>query len=80
MQLSSLQCPTAGPENFERTVAAGQLAWLIRQLSGRWLSAAASITLPMLLAIVEDPFPAVQACGLWAVQHLATRLQAEECR
>ncbi|KAL4856363.1 hypothetical protein ACK3TF_003167 [Chlorella vulgaris] len=72
--------PYSGPENFERTVATGQLAWLIRQLSGRWLSTAASITLPVLLAIVEDPFPAVQACGLWAVQHLATWLQAEEYR
>lgn len=72
--------PCAGPGNFERCVAAGQLAWLARQLSGRHLSAAAPAVLPSVLAGVEDPFPPAQACCLWALQHLAAEGQAGDFR
>ena len=69
-----------GPTNFERCVAAGQAAWLLRQLRGRHLPAAASAALPLLLAALEDPFPHAQACVLCALQHLGAEGQAEDLR
>ena len=84
------RCPppaaAAGPGSFERCVAAGQLAWLVRQLGPRGTAGGgdgggpdprcplATVTpslLPLVLAAVEDASPPVQACGLWALQHLA---------
>lgn len=64
-------CARAGPDDFERCVAAGQLAWALRQLGGRHLGSAIGPALPLVLAAVEDPSPAVQACGLWALRHVA---------
>jgi hypothetical protein len=72
--------PYTGPGNFERCLAAGQLAWLVRQLGGRHLGAATSTVLPLLLVAIEDSFPPVQACGLWALQHLAAAGQAADLR
>lgn len=61
-------------------MAAGQLAWLLRQLSGRHLSAASSAALPLVLLATEDPFPPVQACVLWSLQHSAAAGQAGDFR
>ncbi|KAL4440441.1 hypothetical protein ABPG75_003442 [Micractinium tetrahymenae] len=72
--------PYTGPSNYERCVAAGQLAWLARQLSGRHLSTAAHAVLPAVQAGIQDPFPPVQACCLWALQHLAAEGRAEDLR
>ena len=72
--------PYTGPANFERCLAAGQLAWLVRQLGGRHLSASIATVLPLLLVAIEDPFPPAQACGLWALQHLAAEGQAADLR
>lgn len=70
----------AGPGNFERCVAASQLAWLVRQLSGRHLAAVSSAALPAVVDAIDDPFPAEQACGLWALQHLAAEGRPEDLR
>ncbi|PRW39156.1 ARM repeat superfamily [Chlorella sorokiniana] len=72
--------PYTGPGEFERCVAAGQLAWLLRQLSGRQLSAATSAAMPLLLQASEDPFPPVQACALWSLQHRAAAGQAGDLK
>ncbi len=70
----------AGPGDFERCVAAGQLAWLLRQLSGLQLSAAGTAALLLLLMASEDPFPPVQACALWSLQHIAAAGQAGDLK
>lgn len=70
----------AGPGNFERCVAAGQLAWLVWQLSGRALGGATAAALPLVLATAEDPFPPAHACGLWALEHMAAAGQPEDLR
>jgi hypothetical protein len=61
-------------------VAAGQLAWLLRALTGRHAGDACGAALPALLAAAEDPFPAEQACALWAMQHLADHSTAAYLR
>lgn len=71
---------SAGPSNFERCAATGQLAWLLRQLHGRHLNAAVPAALQLVLAAAEDTFPPAQACALWALQHLAAAGQATDLR
>lgn len=61
-------------------MAAGQLAWLLRQLSGLQLSAAGTAALPLLLMASEDPFPTVQACALWSLQHIAAAGQVGDLK
>lgn len=72
-------CPT-GPGDFQRCCAAGQLAWLLRALGGRRLSAATPAVLQLVLTLAEDPFPPAQATALWALQHLGAAGDATALR
>lgn len=61
-----------GPDVFERAKAAQQLAWAVRRLGYRALAGVVNYGLPVILAAANDPSPAVQRQGLWALHHLAT--------
>ncbi len=62
----------AGPDVFERAVAAQQLAWCVRRVGYKGLGALVGFALPVVMAAAEDVSPAVQRQGLWALHHLAT--------
>lgn len=64
--------PPPGPDSFTRSLAARQLAFLIRQLDYKHLTSILPMALPYILATVKDPSPNVQCYGLQALQHVAT--------
>lgn len=53
----------AGPATYSRSLAARQLAWLVRQLERRTLAPAVHCILPALLAMLDDPSPFVESQG-----------------
>ena len=61
----------AGPGTFHRSLAARQLACLVRQLDYQHLSGQVDRLMPHLIAVVKDQAPSVQCYGLHALQHLA---------
>jgi hypothetical protein len=63
--------PYEGPDDWARRLAAGQLAWAVRQLRAPALGDHWAALVPLVLAAAEDPSPPVQFQGLWAPQHLA---------
>ena len=62
----------SGPDSFTRSLAARQLAFLIRQLDYQHLTSVLQPALPYVIASVKDPSPNVQCYGLQALRHLAT--------
>jgi hypothetical protein len=71
--------PYAGPDAWARVLAAGQLAFALRRLRGRAaLAAALPAALPLALAAVADPWPDVEAAGLWALAHAAGALGPDD--
>ena len=60
---------------FARAAAAQQLAWLLRRLGYASLGGVIGLALPCISAAAQDPSPAVQRQGLWALHHLATGMR-----
>lgn len=66
------ECSVLGPGSFTRSLAARQLAFLIRHLDYQHLTSILSPALPYVFASAKDPSPNVQCYGLQALQHVAT--------